>query len=701
MSTEPSQFDRLGPWHLFLQMRDALAPRACSEIIFGALFCNLAVKLFHALRYGQLLRYPSWILTDIGVLLTLEVILSLICYRWPTRRVVRGTMTFAAVVCTWSVMNAGWLIRTGTQLLPMELLPVLREPVNVFRMVLHNLLAMPVAAAVLLIPSAIALTFFFSILARPHLPTYDLRRFRARVVASLAISVVVAVINVAVTWLGPARPDAVGLRFNCQSRAVLAFLLPEYRHLARNDFDNATRELPRHDAIQVALKPRWINHNVVIVVLEGVQYDCTSLAAEQGGIAPQAGPHEDGLTPCLASLAHQGVSFTNTRSVITHTTKALFALLTGRVPSASQDIAETVPVDSPYASLATILKQGLGFRTAFFQSAMGSFESRPGLIHNLGFDKFWSREDLSDPNRFIGYLGSDEFAMLGPITDWIKSESEPFLLVVLCSVTHDPYHVPSWFGPRADQFDGYRQTVSYTDQFIGALDVELANLHLAEDTVFCVVGDHGEGFGEHGISGHERLAYEEVLRVAMCMRAPYLIEPGTRINGPVTSMDLTPTILGLLGFDIGAMGFDGVNALEPLPKDRRTYFSGWMQQGPAGFIQQDSKFVYDPADGGVTLYHLNSDPLELAGTDLPQDQAQQLSREIGDWRRSTIFRLDQEQTGHTTLFGSWSCKWNTRRRDSTARHMEPTQLDADPAISTSCGQSTDAAQQQGHTPVGG
>jgi len=669
MSTEASQSGRKGPWHLFLQMRDALAPRACTEIIFGALFCNLAVKLFHALRYGQIVRYPTWILTDIGVLLTLEVILSLICYRRPTKRVVRGAMIFAAVVCTWSVINAGWLIRTGTQILPMELRPILREPISIFLMVVHNMVAMPIASAVLLIPSAIALTFFFSILARPQLPSYDRRRFRTYVTTLLAISVVAAIANLAVSWFGQARLEA-GLRFNCQSRAVLAFLLPGYRHLAQGDFDNATRHLPRHDEIRVALKPQWINHNVVIVVLEGVQYDCTSLA-RQNGIAPQAGSHEDGPTPHLASLADQGVSFTNTRSVITHTTKALFALLTGRVPSASQDIAETVPVDSPYASLATILEQSLGFRTAFFQSAMGTFESRPGLVHNLGFDKFWSREDLNDPNRFVGYLGCDEFAMLGPITDWIKSQDKPFLLVVLCSVTHDPYLVPLWYGQKADQLpDRYQQTVAYTDRFVGALDVELANLNLTEDTVFCVVGDHGEGFGEHGISGHERLAYEEVLRVAMCMRAPYLIEPGTRVTGPVTSMDLTPTILSVLGFDVAAMGFDGVNALEPLPSDRRTYFSGWMQQGPAGFIQQDRKFVYDPAHGGVSLYQLNSDPLELSGDDLPPERAQPLTREIGDWRRSTIFRLDQKEAGSTTLFDSWHCKWSKRNRDSTVRRIE-------------------------------
>jgi lipoteichoic acid synthase len=656
------QSGALGAWRFYTRTAyGGLAPRACSAIMFGALGCNLAVKLFHAARYGLLREYPSWILTDIAVLLTLEAALALICYRRPTVRVLRGATIFAAVVCTWSVMNAGWLIRTGTQILPMELRPLIRDPINIVPMVAKNLASMPGAAAVLLVPSAIALAFFFSVLARPVPPNYNRKRFLVRIAASLGLAVMAVFAHAAVSTLGSVHVAATGLRFNCQSRAVLAFVLPGYRHLAREDFRNATRELPRGDEVQVALKPRWVNHNVVIVVLEGVQYDCTSLAGEYGGIAPQSGAGEGGPTPYLSTLAAQGASFPNARSIVTHTTKALFALLTGRVPGASQDIAETVPVEKPYASLATILERSLGFRTAFFQSAKGTFESRPGLVHNLGFDKFWAREDLNDPNQFVGYLGCDEFAMLEPITEWIQSEDKPFLLVVLCSVTHDPYDVPEWFGQDpSDLVDRYQQTVAYTDQFIAALDVQLTNLNLTDDTIFCVVGDHGEAFGEHRMMGHERIAFDEVLRVALCLRAPFLIEPGTRITAPVGSVDLTPTILGLLGFDIEPAHFDGVNVFEPLPKDRRVYFSGWMQQGPSGFVQGDRKFVYDPEHSTVTLYRLNVDPLELSGWELPEAQALRLSDEIVDWRRSSIFRVDESGKEPIRLFDSWLWKWNGR-----------------------------------------
>jgi phosphoglycerol transferase MdoB-like AlkP superfamily enzyme len=639
------------------RLHGALAPRAWSVIVFAALFCSLAVKLYHALRYGLLREYPGWILSDIAILLSLEVILALICYRWPRKAVWRGATIAAAVVCTWSVMNAGWLIRTGTQILPMELLSLIRDPINIGKLVGKNLIRMPVAAAVLLLPSAVALTFFFSALARPVPPVYEPRSFRTKVGFSL-VAVVVAIVGMAAaSRLGSAQITAAGLRFNCQARAILAFLLPEYRHLAPDDFSNATRRIPLAKDVSVSFGPRKTNHNVVIVVLEGVQYSCTSLA---GNTVASDGDGYD-PTPYLATVASQGACFTNARSSVTHTTKAIFALLTGQRPGACQDIGETVPSSQPYASLATILEKGMGFRTAFFQSPTGTFESRAGLVHNLGYQKFFAREDLNDPNSFVGYLGADEFALLAPIREWIQSDDKPFLLTVMCSVTHDPYEVPDWYGEMAaTPPERYQQTITYTDQFIRALDVELANLGLAEDTIFVVVGDHGEAFGEHGIQGHERVAYEEVLHMVMCVRAPLLIEPGRRISHPVSSVDLAPTILSLLGFNVEPLGFDGDDALGPLPLDRKVYFAGWMQQGPAGFVQDGNKFVYNPEQNTVSLVRLKTDPLELRPFQLPQYVAQEFSEEIVEWRRGTIFRIDQKPSGSTTLFDSWSCRWNDR-----------------------------------------
>ena len=637
-----------------------LAPRAYSVIMFGALFCTLAVKFFHSWRIDMVSEYHGWILSDIAVLLGIEVVLAAACFRWPGRWVVRMATFVAAVICTWSVMSAGWLIRTGTQILPPVLLPLVRDTLNTLSIISVNLVKMPVAAVALLAPSAIALTFFFFVLARPLPPNYNRKRFANRILISAVIIFAAILARGVVKDERSSQIVFEGLRYNCQLRAIASFVLPGSGRLARADLARAKRKIPAFDQLKIELpqtrisdksqKPRRINHNVVIIVLEGIQYRYTSLADRQTD-----------LTPYLATLAGQGVEFTSARSTLTHTTKVLFSLLTGRFPSASQDLAEAVPVVKPYAGIATILKQKLNFRTAFFQSAKGNFECRPGLVHNLGFDKFLARDDLNDPSAFIGYLGCDEFSMLKPITEWIKADKKPFFLTVLCSVTHDPYEVPEWFAePAGESVQRYRQAIFYTDRFIAALDAELAKLNLTDKTIFCVIGDHGEAFGEHGLLGHERIAFDEVLHVPFCLRAPFLIEPETTVTKAVSSVDLTPTLLALLGFDADGADFDGVNALGDVADDRKVYFSGWMQQSPAGFVKGTRKFIYNPANKVVSVYDLSADPFELVRIELSEQQAQKIANDIIGWRRNSIFRLDQQRAGKKMLFDSWPYRWTGR-----------------------------------------
>ena len=338
-----------------------LAPRAYSVIMFGALFCTVAVKFFHCRRTGLVNEYFSWILADVAVLLGIEVVLAVVCFRWRGKWVLRTAYVVAAVVCTWSVMNAGWVIRTGTQILPTVLLPLFRDPLNALVIVGVNLAKMPAAAVLLLAPSAIALTFFFFVLARPLPPDYNGKLFVSRIIICVALILIAGVAGGVVARRGSPQIVSEGLRYNSQLRAVTSFLFFDSSRRAKTDLASALRKIPTFDQIQIALspKPQQVNHNVVIVILEGVQYSYTSLAGKRRGpqfAANRKMSSRSNLTPYLATLAGQGVEFTSARSSLTHTTKALFSLLTGRFPSISQDIAESVPCVKPYASLSTILK---------------------------------------------------------------------------------------------------------------------------------------------------------------------------------------------------------------------------------------------------------------------------------------------------------------------------------------------------------
>ena len=132
----------------------------------------------------------------------------------------------------------------------------------------------------------------------------------------------------------------------------------------------------------------------------------------------------------------------------------------------------------------------------------------------------------------------------------------------------------------------------------------------------------------------------------------------------MTSIDLTPTLLGLLGFETESAGFDGVDVLTSVSLDRKIYFSGWMQEGPAGFVEGNQKFIYNPVSKALSVYDLGNDPLEQVRIELPEKQALDVVDEITKWRKGTIIRINQEKTGRKVLYDRWLCRW-THRVSST------------------------------------
>jgi phosphoglycerol transferase MdoB-like AlkP superfamily enzyme len=627
----------------------------------AALFFTMAAKCYHAHRCSVMDEYLGWILPDLCVLLGMEAALALCCYRWRRRWIFRTATILAAITCTWSVINAGWIVRTGVQILPVEILPLIRDPLNHLDVIGINLLKMPVAAVALLGPSVVALTFFFAVLVKPAHPAYTNRTlFKARVVAVvLFISLAIPSGSSLAERYHSSQVATSGFHYNAQLKALTSMVMPDSSPISRADLQNATRVFLTEDQVFLPKNHNQKPLNVVFVILESVQYAQTSFAH------PNRNP-----TPFLKSLAEQGVVFTQMRSTLTHTSKAIFSLLSGRYPCASQDVMEAVPAEQTYASLATILERHGQYRTAYFQSAKGTFESRPSLIKNLGFDEFWSREDMKDPNVHLGYLAADEFATIDPVANWITEDpNTPFCVTLLLSAAHDPYEVPNWYGePAKEPLDRYKQVVTYTDSFLQALDRRLKTLGLMENTVLCIVGDHAEGFGEHGKHGHERIGFDEVLRIVWTMRSPVGITPGTQVHDPVSSVDVLPTLLSVLGYDCEPGNFDGFNVLKPL-SPRKVYFSGWVPEGPAGYVMDGKKYVHTPSLDEVIVFDLVQDPMEINGLMASPDQAQTVQQDVIAWRKSTLVRPNPETRGTRLVFDNWQCRWNGR--DPIARSLAP------------------------------
>jgi hypothetical protein len=92
----------------------------------------------------------------------------------------------------------------------------------------------------------------------------------------------------------------------------------------------------------------------------------------------------------------------------------------------------------------------------------------------------------------------------------------------------------------------YDGEIRWVDDHIAKLVELVDELGLTETTAIIVTADHGDEFFEHGFKGHTRTLYREVTQVPLIMRVPG-IPPGKVVSEPVSLVDITPTILDLMG----------------------------------------------------------------------------------------------------------------------------------------------------------
>jgi N-sulfoglucosamine sulfohydrolase len=99
--------------------------------------------------------------------------------------------------------------------------------------------------------------------------------------------------------------------------------------------------------------------------------------------------------------------------------------------------------------------------------------------------------------------------------------------------------------------------IAMADALLGKLLSELEEDGLAEETIIFIWSDHGMG-----LPRFKRWPYDTGLRVPLIVRAPGLLEPGTRSAELISTIDLGPTVLGLAGLD-RPVSFHGRNFLGP------------------------------------------------------------------------------------------------------------------------------------------
>ena len=125
---------------------------------------------------------------------------------------------------------------------------------------------------------------------------------------------------------------------------------------------------------------------------------------------------------------------------------------------------------------------------------------------------------------------------------------------------------------------GYYACVSYTDDMVGKLLDELDRLHLAENTVVVIFGDHGWNLGEHGL-WCKHCNFDNALRVPLIFRGPG-IGKGEKASTLAEFIDIYPTLCDLAGIPL-PIHLDGKSLAgvlkNPLEEHKTKVFSRFIK----------------------------------------------------------------------------------------------------------------------------
>lgn len=343
---------------------------------------------------------------------------------------------------------------------------------------------------------------------------------------------------------------------------------------------------------------RLSNLNVLLITIDTIRAD-------------RVGYHGyDIETPQLDFLAYKGTRFMNAVCQVPLTLPSHASILTGTNPPFHQIKNNgTYYLKENLMTLAEILKEK-EYKTAAF---IGAFPLHSQFGLNQGFDVYDDR--FKNPNYLEGYEPQRIAEQVyDSAAGWLKAHtSQKFFVWVHYYDPHLPYTPPSPFDTKCKS--AYDGEIAYTDVYVGKLVNLLKEKGIYTKTLMIIVGDHGEGLGDHGEDTHGIFLYDTVLKVPLIFHSPDVIPSGLEIDKQVRTIDIFPTILEILEVPIpeSCQGMSMIPLMEGKDLEIESYGETYLPLLACGWSELKAirtnkwKFIQAPKP---ELYDLENDSFE-------------------------------------------------------------------------------------------
>lgn len=343
-------------------------------------------------------------------------------------------------------------------------------------------------------------------------------------------------------------------------------------------------------------------------------------------------------SPNLDALGREGTVFTAGWAHAPSTRYSMPAILTGRLPL---DVFYDMSVNWPGLLMkATTIAEDLA-PLGFVTGAITNYEYFDRYRHmDQGFVEY-DNEDArlhaavpgKGPEETHGSSSKQQTDKAIAFVD--KHAADRWFLWVHYYDPHAAYEshpeVTSFGTDPEALYDG---EIEFTDLHLGRLFSELKAKGLYDKTVIVVTGDHGEGFGEHGVFFHGYHLYSAQTKVPLIVRVPGLAP--RRASAPAGHIDIIPTLVNLAGGQPAPemMGRSLVDVLagKDLPRVIFQQLSFENNNEKRGGTDGACHVIYNVSpDPSWEVYRVDRDPLETVDLSTDSSECASTRRAVEKW----------------------------------------------------------------------
>jgi len=252
--------------------------------------------------------------------------------------------------------------------------------------------------------------------------------------------------------------------------------------------------------------------------------------------ADAAGPEAVGVTtPSFNALAARGRRFRWAYATVPQTLPSHTSMLTGLYP-AGHGVHENARHVADTQALISERLHAVGYRTAAFVSSF-ALAKRFGLAR--GFDIYDDELPGGRPERTAQETTDRAIEFLK------RPAAQPLFLWVHYYDPHYPYTPPEPFRSRYPKQPYYGE-VAFMDSQLGRMAAAFQQ-QVKGPIAIVLVGDHGEGLGEHGEQQHGDLLYQATMHVPLVLIGPRVANGVSETA--VSTRRIFHTILDWAGID--------------------------------------------------------------------------------------------------------------------------------------------------------